>query len=72
MLFSQDDERRRATEGVAAVGLQTRHAAQAAFPVLATGGRGKENAPDETLPGLWRNKSGALMARREAAVVGCT
>lgn len=39
MFFSQDDEGGRATEGVAAVGLQTWDATQTALPVLTPGHR---------------------------------
>lgn len=42
VLFAQDDEGSRATESVAAVGLQTRHAAETAFPVLTAGDGGEE------------------------------
>lgn len=36
MFFSQDDQSGGATEGISAVGLQTRHPAEAALPVLTT------------------------------------
>lgn len=42
VLFAQDDEGSRATESVAAVGLQARHPAETALPVLATEDRGEE------------------------------
>lgn len=35
VFFSQDDEGSRATERVAAMGLQTRHSAETTLPVLA-------------------------------------
>lgn len=41
VFFAQDDEGGRATESVAAVGLQTRHSAKTALPVLTAGDRGK-------------------------------
>lgn len=39
MLLAQDDEGSGSAEGVAAVGLQARHSAEAALPVLTPGGR---------------------------------
>lgn len=59
VLFAQDDEGGRAAESVAAVGLQARHAAEAALPVLTTGARKRERewvGPSSIHGGSWKQE----------------